>query len=116
MYGTYTIYSANDWIWSKDDLPLTGKVDDGNTVYYTYYVVEHDGTNYSTAYENNNGIVSGTITIKNTESDNPDYQLPETGGPGTIKYIMGGILLMLASVLLYIKQHIKEGRRKHIRR
>lgn len=116
LYGTYTIYSANDWIWSKDDLPLTGKDDDGNTVYYTYYVVEHDGTNYSTAYENNNGIVSGTITIKNTESDNPIFVLPETGGSGTIKYIMGGILLMLASVLLYIKQHIKEGRRKHIRR
>ena len=116
VYDTYTINNTDGWTWSKNDLPLTGKDTDGNIVYYTYYVVEHNGTNYDAKYENNEGISSGTITIKNTESDTPAYELPETGGSGTIKYIMGGILLMLASVLLYIKQHLKEGRRRHIRR
>ena len=114
--GTYTISNTDGWIWSKNDLPKTGKDGNGNTLYYTYYVKEQRVTNYKDTYENNGGIASGVIIINNTESDNPDYQLPETGGSGTIKYIMGGILLMLASVLLYIKQYLKEGRRKYIRR
>lgn len=73
---------------TKGDLPLTGTDADGNTVYYTYYVVEHGVTNCTTAYENNGGIASGTIVIKNTESENPAYTLPETGGAGTTPYTM----------------------------
>lgn len=73
---------------TKGDLPLTGTDADGNTVYYAYYVVEHGVTNCTTAYENNGGIASGTIVIKNTESENPAYTLPETGGAGTTPYTM----------------------------
>ena len=50
--------------------------DEGNTVYYTYYIVENNG-NYSTKYDNNGGIASGTITVTNTESDTPGYVMPE---------------------------------------
>lgn len=115
-YKTITLNKDNGWKCTFTGLPLTGTDKDGNAVTYYYYIEEVSVLNYNTSYENNGGIQSGTITVTNTATDTPEYSLPETGGPGTIKYIMGGILLMLASVLLYIKQHIKEGRRKHIRR
>ena len=87
----------------------------GEGLYYS--VEEITAVNgYLTSYTNNNGIQDGEIVITNTKEEKTDFTLPETGGSGTIKYIMGGILLMLASVLLYINQHIKEGRRRHIRR
>ena len=107
LYDTYTISNTGGWTWSKDDLPLTGKDEAGNTLYYTYYVVEHSGTNYSTSYENNGGIVSGTITIKNTESDTPVYTLPETGGGGTTPYTVGGLALMAGAGLLLLYNHSK---------
>ncbi|MCF2650994.1 SpaA isopeptide-forming pilin-related protein [Anaeromassilibacillus senegalensis] len=108
--NTYTISNTDGWTWSKDDLPLTGTDKDNNTIYYTYYVVEHSGANYSTSYENNGGISSGTITIKNTESDTPVYELPETGGPGTTLYSAGGLLLMAAAGRLLL--HKRKKRRK----
>lgn len=107
LYGTYTISQDNGWTWSKDDLPLIGTDDNGNTVYYTYYVVEHNGTNYSASYENNDGISSGTITIKNTESENPAYTLPDTGGAGTTLYTIGGLLLTVGAGLLLLYNHLK---------
>lgn len=107
LYGTYTITKDSGWTWIKDYLPLTGKDEAGNTVYYTYYVVENSGTNYSTSYENNGGIVSGTITIKNTESDTPVYTLPETGGGGTTPYTVGGLALMAGAGLLLLYNHSK---------
>ena len=86
---------------------MTGTDADGNTVYYTYYVVEHGVTNCTTAYENNGGIASGTIVIKNTESENPAYTLPETGGAGTQSYTMGGFLLLTGAAFLLLYSHTK---------
>lgn len=106
-YGTYTIFNTDGWTWSKDNLPLTGKDEAGNTLYYTYYVVEHSGANYNASYDNNDGIVSGTITIKNTESDTPVYELPETGGGGTTPYTVGGLALMAGAGLLLLYNHSK---------
>lgn len=105
--GTYTITKDSGWTWIKDDLPLTGKDGDGNTIYYTYYVGEHNGANYNASYDNNDGIVSGTITIKNTESDTPVYTLPETGGGGTTPYTVGGLALMAGAGLLLLYNHSK---------
>ena len=116
LVKTATLNSGNEWKYTFTDLPLTGTDEDGNAVTYYYYVKEVSVPNYETSYDNNDGIQSGTITITNKATENPGVLLPETGGSGTTKYIMGGILLMLASVLLYIKQHLKEGRRRHIRR
>lgn len=48
---------------------------------------------------------STTITYKMVdEREILDYELPETGGPGTNVYTAGGILLLMISVLLYIKK------------
>ena len=109
----YTINpnSATGWKYTIDDLPKQGTDEDGNTVYYTYYIKEHTG-NYSTEYDNNSGIVSGTITVTNTESDNPGYELPATGGTGTAPlYTMGAALSVSAGLLLvHKKKRRKEGR------
>ena len=114
--NTVTLTAKNDWsyIWKNEDIPATDT--SGNPYYYTIEEINvPDG--YTVTYNNNDGIQTGEIVVTNQKNPTEeDYTLPETGGSGTIKYIMGGILLMLASVLLYIKQHIKEGRRKHIRR
>lgn len=111
---TIDLNSDNSWSHTFTDLPLTGTDEDGNTVNYYYYIEEIPVLNYETSYENNGGIQSGTITVTNKATDNPEFALPETGGHGTLRYIMGGILLILASVLLYIRKFLKEGRRKHI--
>ena len=38
------------------------------------------------------------------DKENGSYQLPDTGGPGIYVYTAGGILLLMISALLYIKQ------------
>ena len=105
-YKTASIDSSVGWTHTFTDLPLTGTDTDGNTVNYYYYVQEVSVPNYTTSYENNNGIQSGTITVTNQAVENPTFELPETGGPGTrIAYTLGSILMLLASAaFLYIKK------------
>ncbi len=100
----YTISNTDHWKWTSGELPKTGTADDGSTVYYTYYIKEAAVANCKIEYENNDGIVSGTIKIKNTEESTPTHELPATGGPGTKLYTLGGILLTaIASLLIGIK-------------
>lgn len=103
---------SNNWMHIWEELPRAN--DKGNSLYYT--VKEITSVNgYMTSYSNNSGIQNGEIVITNIKEENKEeFVLPETGGHGTLRYILGGILLMLASVLLYIRKFLKEGRRKHI--
>lgn len=88
--------------WSKVLTDLASTDSNGNPYYYT--VEEVGGSNYNVVYTNN-GIQTGTIYIKNTIPDKENsYILPETGGPGSRMYMIGGAMLaLLAAVLLYIK-------------
>lgn len=114
----YTINSnsTTGWKYTIDGLPKQGTVTDesgvAHTVYYTYYIKEQNGERYNASYVNNDGIVSGTITVTNTESDNPGYELPATGGTGTAPlYTMGAALSVSAGLLLvHKKKRRKEGR------
>lgn len=114
-YKTFTI-GTNDqykgWTTTIDDLPKKGTDEDDNTVYYTYYIKEQNGERYNASYVNNDGIVSGTITVTNTVSDNPGYELPATGGTGTAPlYTMGAALSVSAGLLLvHKKKRRREGR------
>ena len=112
--GSATIKATDNWTHTFTSLPKTGIDENGNTITYSYFIKEVPLGNYTTTYTNNEGITEGTITVTNQSDNSSDFELPETGGFGTMRYIMGGILLMLASILLYIKQNIKEGRRKHL--
>ena len=91
---TVTLSKDNDWSYTFTNLPLTGTDESGNAVTYYYYIEEVPVPNYDTSYDNNGGIQSGTITVTNKAMDTPEYQLPETGGGGTIPYTLGGLLLM----------------------
>ena len=51
---------------------------------------------------NANGLYP--VTVVNRE---PSYTLPETGGPGTSLYTMGGVLLMAAAGLTLLYNHTK---------
>jgi len=97
---TIKLSPGNNWRAETEEFPLTGKAEDGSTVYYYYYVKEKETTNYVTTYENNGGITSGIITVTNTEKNTPAHELPETGGPGTRPYTLGGLLTLFAGCLL----------------
>lgn len=74
----------------------------------TYYKVEERNTEgYSVTANNTSGyIVTGTIetgSIKPASFVNtPLHELPETGGPGTTMYTIGGLLLLVGAGLLLV--------------
>ena len=50
---------------------------------------------------------STTVVITNTRDKNAEYELPETGGPGTIWYVLGGMLLIVSAGILLVYNHSK---------
>ena len=44
------------------------------------------------------------LEMEQVDKENGSYQLPDTGGPGIYVHTAGGILLLMISALLYIKQ------------
>ena len=131
LLGTFEIKSGDDWSaimttdsklnidvkgtnWSTllSGLPVKGKNDKGETVYYTYRVEEVGNNNYDVTYVNNDGIANGTITIKNQISDNPSYELPKTGGTGIKWFATVGTILMSAVLLYGYSVRVKRARRK----
>lgn len=80
--------------------------------WYFYVKEVHTNKNYTVSYIGNDGVQHGTITIINTETDSPGYELPSTGGTGTLPYTAVGGTMML-SALAYTIIHRKrrhEGR------
>lgn len=70
------------------------------------------GANYDVIYTNNNVKGTGTILVTNKEKENTGYELPSTGGTGTLPYTAVGGTMML-SALAYSFIHRKrrhEGR------
>ena len=68
----YTLSAEEGWTWTSGPLPASETDSSGQTVYYTYYVREQSGSAYDlseTTYGNNEGIQSGTITIRNKLPD-----------------------------------------------
>lgn len=101
--GLVTLTAANSYVYTWENLPTED--DDGNPVYYTVQEVGNL-SGYTVSYLNNNGIQTGEITI--TNKANEVYVLPETGGSGILQYLSGGFLLMLVSILMYIKKQNQE--------
>lgn len=113
-YKTYELTSETSWQMMLKNLPKIGKTD-GKDVYYTYFVKEIDIPNYESTYENNDGLTAGTITIKNTDTRQPGYELPHTGGFGVyVFYVSGVFLLVGASILSILKRYNISKKRRCI--
>jgi hypothetical protein len=110
---TVTLTAENSWTYTWTDLPA--KDDSGHS--YIYSVAEQavkegdtDITSqftvtYSDAVSTEQAT-DGTITLEVTntkqEEPNPSYELPETGGPGSKRYLWTGLALMALAGLGYI--------------
>lgn len=102
--GTYDLTAANNWERVISDLPKTYTDSEGNTASYQYYVKEVHVDGYTTTYQNNDGITGGVIEIHNTKHQDTSYELPETGGPGTLPYIVGGLTIICMGFLQWHKR------------
>ena len=106
----FTLDSSNNWSHSWKDLPL---VDPNNSsITYKYYVKETACSGTFKYDLNNTGITGGTILLYNQVPEDDGYELPSTGGTGTLPYTAVGGTMML-SALAYSFIHRKrrhEGR------
>ena len=82
---------------------------------YTFYIEEKDGNSsrFTVVYDQPAGVTVGnTLTFTNTETDNADYELPSTGGSGTLPYTaVGGTMMLTALAYSFIhRKRRREGR------
>ena len=103
---TITLDNTNNWTFTYNS------VEEG----YLYYIEEAStGGKYEVIYSDSNttGVENGgLLTLTNKEKDNTGYELPSTGGTGTLPYTAVGGTMML-SALAYSFIHRKrrhEGR------
>ena len=88
----------------------------GTGDYYIYYVQEHEVDGFTSAVTMSGAKgdrMNYTFTITNTPAaDDTPYELPKTGGSGTMPYMAGGIALMAVTLLCgyFKKRKEKEGR------
>ncbi len=111
--------NTNDWTAVFTNLPTLEEVD-GITYAYTYAIKEINcsegfelqGFDVGEKERDSTNIpisnISSNITVTNKQKE--EYELPATGGPGTLKYILSGFSLMIIALLLYIRRKPEEGR------
>lgn len=103
--ATLKLTKDNDW---KATYPVPAS----DLSCYFYVKETSTGQTYDVSYSNNNVQGTGTIVVTNKEKDNTGYELPSTGGTGTLPYTAVGGTMML-SALAYSFIHRKrrhEGR------
>lgn len=105
-----TLDNSNNWSYSWNNLPLTDSAD--SSITYKYYVKE---TAYSGTFKydlNNTGITGGTILLYNQVPEDANYELPSTGGSGTLPYTaVGGTMMLSALAYSFIhRKRRREGR------
>jgi LPXTG-motif cell wall-anchored protein len=103
--GGLTISADENWQLTLENLHASGQmnINGRNTdVYYTYYVKEDAVDGYDVSYSGNDGIVSGTVTITNTQLES--YVLPDTGGIGKHGFMLAGMIIMFVAGTIIIKR------------
>lgn len=106
----FTLDSSNNWSHSWKDLPL---VDPNNSsITYKYYVKETACSGTFKYDLNNTGITGGTILLYNQVPEDDGYELPSTGGSGTLPYTaVGGTMMLSALAYSFIhRKRRREGR------
>ena len=101
-----TLSAANGWEAVLSNLPTTGEDANGNAVTFDYSVEEILVSGFETSCER----VENLFTITNTRKQQ-EYTLPETGGAGKNLFTTGGVLFLMASLLLGCCQIRKRERR-----
>lgn len=107
---TVTLDNSNNWSYSWNDLPLTDPAD--SSITYKYYV-EETACSGTFKYDlNNTGITGGTILLYNQVPEAANYELPSTGGSGTLPYTaVGGTMMLSALAYSFIhRKRRREGR------
>ena len=108
LVNTQELNKDNGWSYTwtdKNQIPAT----DGKGHKYCYFVKEVTTGNWVTEINNNNGIQTGKIFITNKVYSG--YELPSTGGMGTVPFAaVGGMLTVGAALLLAKrKKHEEKG-------
>lgn len=80
VYEKFTLGENNIWYKTFKDLPASGSKD-GKEYKYTYRVEEEAIPGFETNYENNDGILSGVITINN-KAKNTDLEVRKISSTG----------------------------------
>lgn len=106
--NTVTLLKSKNWT-------VTVPIADEYLNDYTFYIEEKDGNSsrFTVVYDQPEGVTVGnTLTFTNTETDNADYELPSTGGSGTLPYTaVGGTMMLSALAYSFIhRKRRREGR------
>ena len=103
---TITLDNTNNWTFTYNNL------EEG----YLYYIEEASTSGkYEVIYSDSNttGVENGgLLTLTNKEKDNSHYELPSTGGAGTLPYTaVGGTMMLSALAYSFIhRKRRREGR------
>ena len=110
LVETVTLDSSNNWSYSWNNLPLTDPTD--SSITYKYYVKETACSGTFKYDLNNTGITGGTILLYNQVPEDANYELPSTGGSGTLPYTaVGGTMMLSALAYSFIhRKRRREGR------
>ena len=106
LVQTITLDNTNNWTFTYNNL------EDG----YLYYIEEASTAGkYEVIYSDSNTIGvenGGLLTLTNKEKDNTGYELPSTGGTGTLPYTAVGGTMMLSALAYSIihRKRRREGR------
>ena len=110
LVKTVTLDNSNNWSYSWINLPLTDPAD--SSITYKYYVKETACSGTFKYDLNNTGITGGTILLYNQVPEDANYELPSTGGSGTLPYTaVGGTMMLSALAYSFIhRKRRREGR------
>ena len=106
--NTVTLLKSKNWT-------ATVPIADDYLNDYTFYIEEKDGNSarFTVVYDQPAGVTVGnTLTFTNTETENAGYELPSTGGSGTLPYTAaGGTMMLTALAYSFIRRKRRsEGR------
>lgn len=93
-----SLTGSNHWSYAWDNLDQ--KDQEGNPYLYTLEEI-HSLEGCKVEYTNNDGIQTGEIIVTNKLSG---YEMPETGGPGTIQYYGAGLLMTAAAGFFFYRK------------